>query len=83
MVNAVCTASELDERTLAVAGEISRNAPASIRQAKQSIARGLQMSLADGLAFEIESYNRLVPTQDRLEGVRAFNEKRPPRFEDR
>jgi enoyl-CoA hydratase len=45
-----------------------------------SIHRGQQMALADGLAVEIDIYNALVPTQDRLEGVRAFNEKRPPRF---
>ena len=38
------------------------------------------MSLADGLAFEIESYNRTIPTQDRREGVSAFNEKRAPDF---
>jgi enoyl-CoA hydratase/carnithine racemase len=30
--------------------------------------------------FEIEAYNRLVTSQDRLEGVRAFNEKRKPNF---
>ena len=33
-----------------------------------------------GLAFEIECYNRTVVTEDRLEGVRAFGEKRKPRF---
>jgi hypothetical protein len=38
------------------------------------------MSLADGLAFEIEAYNRLVPTEDRREGVLAFNEHRQPNF---
>jgi len=54
-----------------------------VRQAKRAIHRGLQMSLADGLAFEIEAYNRLVPTEDRREGVRAFNEKRKPKFEGR
>ena len=40
----------------------------------------MQMSLSDGLWFEIEAYNRAVPTADRLEGVRAFNEKRKPDF---
>ena len=41
------------------------------------------MSLAEGLAFEIEAYNRTVPTEDRREGVSAFNEKRPPQFRGR
>ena len=55
----------------------------AVRQAKQSIHRGLQMSLRDGLTFEIEAYNRTVPTEDRREGVLAFNEKRKPKFEGR
>ncbi len=59
---------------------MAANAPIAVRQAKQAIHRGLQMSLSDGLWFEIEAYNRTVPTEDRHEGVRAFNEKRKPRF---
>ena len=51
-----------------------------MRQAKQSIHKGLQMSLLDGLSFEIEAYNRTIPTEDRREGVLAFNEKRKPVF---
>jgi len=39
-----------------------------------------QLDLKTGYAFEIEAYNRLVSTRDRLEGVRAFNEKRKPEF---
>jgi len=38
------------------------------------------MGLMDGLAFEIEAYNRTIPTQDRREGVLAFNERRSPVF---
>ena len=41
------------------------------------------MSLRDGLAFEIEAYNRMVPTEDRREGMLAFNEKRTPNFKGR
>ena len=38
------------------------------------------MSLSDGLSFEIEAYNRTISTEDRREGVLAFNEKRKPVF---
>ncbi|PJR88839.1 enoyl-CoA hydratase [Ochrobactrum sp. 695/2009] len=80
LVNRVFPQAELLGAALATARRIAGNAPISVRQAKQSIHRGLQMSLADGLAFEIECYNRMVSTEDRHEGVRAFNEKRPPVF---
>jgi enoyl-CoA hydratase len=79
-VNQVVPGAELTERVMQIALRIAANAPISVRQAKQAIHRGLQMSLADGLAFEIEAYNRMVPTKDRLEGVLAFNEKRKPDF---
>ena len=80
LVNAVFPPEQLIEETLKIASRIAANAPLAVRQAKQAIRRGLQMSLADGLGFEIEAYNRTVLTQDRIEGVRAFNEKRRPEF---
>jgi enoyl-CoA hydratase len=80
LVNRVLPPEQLLEATFAIARRIASNGPISVRQAKQAIHRGLQMSLADGLAFEIEAYHRLVPTEDRREGVRAFNERRKPNF---
>ena len=80
LVNAVYPLAELLPAALQTAQRIAGNAPIAVKQAKQSIHRGLQMSLRDGMAFEIEAYNRTVPTQDRLEGVLAFNEKRKPEF---
>jgi len=44
---------------------------------------GLSMSLENGMLFEIEAYNRMVPTEDRREGVLAFSEKRRPVFKGR
>ncbi len=80
LLNAIYPAETLLEAAIATASEIAANAPIAVRQAKSAIHRGLQMSLSDGLAFEIEAYNRTVPTSDRQEGVLAFNEKRKPRF---
>ena len=68
------------EKAIATAKTISGNAPLSTRQAKKSIHYGLQTDLLTGYRFEIEAYNRLVDTQDRREGVKAFNEKRKPVF---
>jgi enoyl-CoA hydratase len=83
MVNKLCEPASLMSETVAAAQTIAGNAPIAIRQAKRAIDLGTQMSLAEGMAFEIEAYNRMVGTQDRREGVRAFNEKRKPRFEGR
>ena len=83
LVNALFPQQRLLDEALQTAARIAGNAPIAVRQAKQSIRRGLQMSLSDGLAYEIEAYNRTVPTEDRLEGVRAFNEKREPQFQGR
>lgn len=80
LVNSVCDPTSLQSTALASAELIACNAPLSVRQAKQSIHRGLQMSLRDGMAFEVECYNRLVPTEDRREGILAFHEKRHPVF---
>ena len=80
LVNRVVAPAELLETTMAMARRIAANGPLAVRQAKQAIHRGAQMSLWDGLAFEIEAYNRLVSTADRREGVLAFNERRKPIF---
>ncbi len=83
LVNEVMPLDILVTKALETARLIAGNAPLSTRQVKQSVSRGLRMSLGDALAFEIEAYNRLVATEDRLEGVRAFNEKRKPDFKGR
>jgi enoyl-CoA hydratase len=83
MVNRLCDATSLLPEALTIARTIADNAPISIRQAKRSMHHGLSLSLADGMLFEIEAYNRMVPTEDRREGVTAFNEKRKPVFRGR
>ena len=83
IVNRLCPRAELLPEAMKAAASICANAPLSIRQAKKAIHHGLQMDLKNGLMFEIEAYNRLVGTEDRSEGIRAFNEKRKPVFKGR
>ena len=83
LTNRVVPGDQLMAEVITAAARIAANAPISVRQAKLSIHRGLQSSLRDGLALEIEAYNRMVPTEDRREGVLAFNEKRKPDFKGR
>jgi enoyl-CoA hydratase/carnithine racemase len=80
MVSKVLPAAELMAEALATAETIARNAPISVRQAKLAIGRGTNMSLWDGLVMETEAYYRMVPTEDRREGILAFNEKRAANF---
>jgi enoyl-CoA hydratase/carnithine racemase len=83
MVNRVCQPDALLSEALETAAAIAGNAPISTRQIKQSVNHGLNMDLASGMMFEIEAYNRMVPTEDRREGIRAFNEKRKPVYQGR
>ena len=80
LVNKICKAEDLVEDALTTAERIATNAPISVRQAKKSMAVSTQVDRHIGYMFELEAYNRMVPTEDRLEGVKAFNEKRKPAF---
>lgn len=82
-VNRICGDGRLLDEALDTARAIAGNAPISVRQAKKSINASEMMDLKNGYDFEIEAYNRTVPTEDRLEGVRAFNEKRKPVYKGR
>jgi len=79
VVNKVC--DNALEEAVQTAKTISANAPIAVRQAKKSMHYGLPMDFLTGYRLEIEAYNQLVGTDDRKEGVRAFNEKRKPKFE--
>ena len=80
LVNRICEPGELMNAALETARIIAGNAPLSVRQAKKSIHFGLQMELKTAYRFEVEAYNHLIETEDRYEGIRAFNEKRKPVF---
>ena len=83
VVNALYEPDALMPAALETAARIASNAPIAVKEARRSIHSGLQKDLAAAMRFEIECYNKLVPTEDRREGIRAFNEKRKPEFRGR
>ncbi|MFM9849028.1 MAG: enoyl-CoA hydratase/isomerase family protein [Hyphomicrobiaceae bacterium] len=83
MVNKVVPGAALMDEVMTVARKIASNAPVSVRQAKKAMDMGSDLDRANGYAFEIEAYNRTVVTEDRQEGIDAFNEKRKPRYTGR
>lgn len=67
-------------KALELAMEIVPNGPVGVRMAKKAIDKGLQVDLATGCAIEEACYAQIIPTKDRLEGLKAFAEKRKPKF---
>lgn len=82
-INRICPEGRLMDEAMDTARTIAGNAPVSVRQAKKSLNASAQMDLKNGYDFEIEAYNRTVGTEDRYEGIRAFNEKRKPVYKGR
>ncbi|AEP01061.1 MULTISPECIES: enoyl-CoA hydratase [Heyndrickxia] len=71
------------EKAFELAGEMQKNGPIALRQAKTAIDQGTETGLSAGLKIEELAYNALIPTEDRLEGLRAFAEKRTPVYKGR
>jgi enoyl-CoA hydratase/carnithine racemase len=80
LVNHVVPRAELLSRATAIAEEIMKNSPFAVRQAKWAIDHGADLAFEDGLAREHEAYMRAIASDDRREGIAAFNEKRRPQF---
>jgi enoyl-CoA hydratase len=68
------------ERALQVARVIARKAPLAVRMAKEALLKAQDTDLASGLRFERHAFTLLAGTADREEGIRAFQEKRAPRY---
>ncbi|MEK9723772.1 MAG: enoyl-CoA hydratase-related protein, partial [Rhodospirillaceae bacterium] len=81
LVNKVCKPESLMDETLETARRVAGNAPLALQRAKRATTVATQVDRQTGYMFELEAYNRLVGTEDRLEGVRAFNEKRKPNWQ--
>jgi enoyl-CoA hydratase/carnithine racemase len=80
LANRISAAGDVVSAALALAGEIAGNAPIGISAAKASIEESWDLSLDAALEAERRHYERVLLSEDRLEGLKAFNEKRPPRW---
>ena len=80
LANRVSAPGQSVELAIGLANQIAENAPVAIAAAKASIERTWDLELDAGLRHEREEYERPLYTEDRDEGLRAFAEKRPPRW---
>jgi enoyl-CoA hydratase/carnithine racemase len=78
LVNRVAAPQELLGECRKLAAMICETGPIAIEQAKYAINHGLETDIATGLAIESNAYWVCIPTEDRLEGLAAFKEKRKP-----
>jgi len=78
LVNTVVSSSQCLAQAISWASKISESGPIAVRQAKMAIRLGSEKSLEQGLNLEIETYKQCLYSKDRLEGLKAFVEKRKP-----
>ena len=83
LVERVVPAADVLTAALDLARELAGRAPVALRYAKEAVVKGLGMSLDDGLRLEGDLSTLLRTTEDRLEGARAFLEKRKPNWKGR
>jgi enoyl-CoA hydratase/carnithine racemase len=80
LVNKICEQKDLLDECKKMAAMISETGPIAIEQAKYAINYGIEADLHTGLALESNAYWVTIPTEDRLEGLTAFREKRKPKY---
>src|SRR5699024_3387697 len=80
IVNYIFNPDNLMKETNEKAYKISKNAPISLKSIKKAVDNGMQTDLSTGISIEIAHYYRCAYSEDRREGISAFNEKRPPQW---
>ncbi|XP_066322291.1 probable enoyl-CoA hydratase 2, mitochondrial [Miscanthus floridulus] len=78
VVNYCVPAGEAYQKALELAREINQKGPVAVKMAKKAINQGAEVDMPSALAVEEECYEQVLHTQDRLEGLAAFAEKRKP-----
>jgi enoyl-CoA hydratase/carnithine racemase len=82
-VNIVAPRKQWLEQAIELAGVVASRPPLAVKLAKQAVLAADEMPLTAGLAHERRLYELAMATEDRLEGMTAFLEKRRPEFKGR
>lgn len=83
LVSRVVPAEKLAAEAEALVRAIAGKGPIALRYVKEAVNKGMDLTLEQGLRLEADLYLLLQTTADRTEGIKAFLEKRPPRFQGR
>ena len=83
LVARVVPAANLMDEAMKVAETIAGMSLVALMVAKESVNRAFETTLAEGIRFERRTFHALFATHDQKEGMAAFVEKRPAKFEDR
>jgi enoyl-CoA hydratase/carnithine racemase len=83
LVNRVVKKKAWLDEAIALARLVAERPPLAARLAKRAVLTAQETSLADGLVAERELFDRAMASEDRVEGMNAFLEKREPRFQGR
>ncbi|WP_144495937.1 enoyl-CoA hydratase [Bacillus sp. WP8] len=83
LIEHISVADSLMNDAISLAKQIIKNGPLALKEAKQAIQSSLDHDLHTGLTKEYEAYLRLIDTEDRTEGLQAFQEKRTPQYRGR
>ena len=83
LVADVVRPEDIHEKCLAIAASISNRSPNAVRLAKRAVTDGFELSQSKGLKLEAELFGQAFSSEDKVEGVNAFIEKREPKFSDK
>jgi enoyl-CoA hydratase/carnithine racemase len=83
LVNKVVPPQELMSTVMRMAEEMASKGSIALRYTKEAVYQGMDLTLEQGLRLEADLYLLIHTTKDRTEGIRAFREKRVPKFEGR
>ena len=75
--------TDLQNWTLEVARDVCKSSPVAVREAKKAIDAALGVPLDEGMGIEHDAWRIVIETDDRQEGIAAFNEKRSPQWKNK